>query len=274
MFLHQLPGTTFSNPGQRGDYDSPGQACVYLKDVERMMVRYTVDIYAERPHRGLDGGIPARRWEAAMAAGLSPRVPASREELLILLGRVDYRAVNRYGIEFEHLRYNAPALAALRHRLKGQRAKIKYHPGDLSRVYVFDPFEQCYLEAPACDPEGYTQNLSLWKHNVIRVYVLSRSEKPDLAALGRAKREIRDLVQAAKQNKKQRTRAKIARWESTPPSRLGHESPTLSASDGELEAAAELGRPSAPLELDPPSAAEAAGWAVTDDRPSTRRGGR
>ena len=92
------------------------------------------------------GGIPARRWEAALRTGLSPRVPASRDELLILLGRVDYRTVNPYGIEFEHLRYNAPALGALRYRLKGQRAKIKYHPGDLSRVYVFDPFENCYLE--------------------------------------------------------------------------------------------------------------------------------
>ncbi len=274
MFLHHLPGTTFSNPGQRGDYDSPGQACVYLSDVERMMVRYAVDIYAERPHRGLDGGIPARRWETALTSGLSPRVPASREELLILLGRVDYRAVNRYGIEFEHLRYNAPALATLRHQLKGQRAKIKYHPGDLSRVYVFDPFEHGYVEAPACDSEGYTQNLSLWKHHVIRAYVLSRSEKPDLAALGRAKREIRDIVKAAKHNKNQHTRAKIARWESTPPSRLGQESPALPAPAGETDAGIDAERTTAGLELDPPSTAEVAGWAVTFDRPSTTRGGR
>jgi putative transposase len=272
MLLHQLPGTTFSNPRQRGDYDSAGQACVYLSEVERMMIRYVVDIYAERPHRGLAGGIPARRWEAAWRSGLSPRVPASREELLILLGRVTSRSVQTYGIEFEHLRYNTPALATLRHRLKGQHAKIKYHPGDLSRVYVFDPFENEYLEVPACDPDGYTQNLSLWKHKVIRAYALNQSEKPDLAALGRAKRAIRDIVKAAKQHKKQRTRAKIARWESTPPSQRGQAGPAALTPPEAPAATSEPSSPANRVQLDLPAAPEAEGWAVTYDRPGTARG--
>jgi putative transposase len=272
MLLHQLPGTTFSNPRQRGDYDSVGQACVYLSDVEHLMVKYVLDVYAERPHRGLDGGIPAHRWEEALQSGLSPRVPASREELLILLGRVNYRSVNSYGIEFEHLRYNSPELASLRHRLQGQRVKIKYHPGDLSRVYVFDPFENYYLEAPACDPEGYTSNLSLWKHNVIRAYLLDHSEKPNPAALGRAKREIREIVQEAKRQRKQRARSKIARWESTPPSLIKKGfSPSTSPKD---QAAFPDPAPAPPrLKLELQSDLEPVpdeAWAITYDLPRSR----
>lgn len=147
VVVHGLPGTTFSNPGERGDYDSVGQACIYLDEVEAILNRFFVDIYAERKHRGLEG-VPARRWEQALEAGFLPRLPASSEELLILLGKVDWRAVHAYGIDFECIRYNAPELTLLRHRLKeGEKAKLKFHPGDLSCIYVHDPFDGQYIAA-------------------------------------------------------------------------------------------------------------------------------
>jgi putative transposase len=170
MFLRPLPGTTFSNPQRRGDYDSAGEACLYMSEVEKILIKGIVGVYAEKPHRGLGGNIPARRWEAAINAGFIPPLPASAEDVRILLGRVFYRTINRYGIEFETLRYNTPELSALRVSLvrRGEKAKCKFHPGDLSRIYVFDPDNSCYIEVPACDLEGYTQNLSLWKHQVVR----------------------------------------------------------------------------------------------------------
>lgn len=118
-----------------------------------------------------------------------------------------------YGIEFACLRYNCEALLPLRTRLKGQPAKIKYHPADLSALHVFDPFEQHYLRVPALDQE-YTQGLSLWKHRVIRQAVLEEQDRVDLVALGRAKRKIQAIVEAGRQRKRQtRTRARIARWD-------------------------------------------------------------
>lgn len=266
MVLQKIPGTTFANPRARGDYDSVGQACVYLSEVERIMNLFVVDIYAEKPHPGLAGGVPARRWETAVAAGLAPRVPASADDLRILLGRVDSRVITHAGIEFECLRYNAPELALLRHRLKGERTKIKYHPGDLSRLYVFDPFEHRYLEAPACDPEGYTDHLSLWQHRIIRTYALHQADKPDLAALGRAKRDIRQIVQNAKGRKPQRTRSKIARWQSQPPSlQAADTAPSSpdSVAEGALLAPAQANEA-------PPSPSSHAGWEVTFDLPGHR----
>ena len=132
MLFHTLPGTTFSNPQQRGDYNSLKQACIYLSEVDRIMNLFIVDIYAQRFHRGIEA-IPAQRWETAVQSGFSPRVPPSAKELSILLGRVSHRAIQHYGIMFHSLRYNCSDLTLLRTQTKGQ-VKIKYHPADLSRV--------------------------------------------------------------------------------------------------------------------------------------------
>lgn len=211
MFFHTLPGTTFSNPAERGNYNSPGQACVYLSEVDKLLNIFLVDIYAERFHHGLKG-IPARQWEESVQHGFAPALPPSAEELSVLLGRTTTRVLHHYGIEFASLRYNCDDLLVLRTRLKGQAAKIKYHPADLSCLYVFDAFEQQYIRVPALDQE-YTQGLSLWKHRIIRQAVLEVQAQVDLVALGKAKRKIQQLVDAARQRKRQSTRTHIARWD-------------------------------------------------------------
>jgi putative transposase len=216
--FHTLPGTTFSNIFQRGDYDSTRQACITLSELEKTLHIFLLDIYAERFHKGLQG-IPARRWEVSVQAGFSPRLPTSAQELAILLGRVTRRTIHRYGIEFENLRYNSSDLATLRHRLAGEPVKLKYHPGDLSRLYVYDPFNQVYHTVPALDVE-YTMNLSLWKHRIICEFVRREQDRVDLAALGRAKRKIQEVVDAAMSRKQQRGGRKIGRWQTSgqPPS--------------------------------------------------------
>jgi putative transposase len=211
MFFHTLPGTTFSNPGERGSYNSAGQACVYLSEVDRLLNLFLVDIYAERFHQGLNG-IPARAWEEKVQHGFTPALPPSAEELSVLLGRTTTRVIHPYGIEFASLRYNSDDLLSLRTRLKGQAAKIKYHPADLSCLYVFDMFEQQYIRLPALDQE-YTQGLSLWKHRIIRQAVLEVQDQVDLVALGKAKRKIQQIVDASRQRKHQSSRTRIARWD-------------------------------------------------------------
>ena len=213
--FHTLPGTTFSNILERGEYDSVKHACISLAELEKALVLFLVDIYAERFHRGL-GGIPARHWEKAAATHLVPRLPPSKDELSILLGRVDWRVLQPSGIRFECLRYNAPTLGKLRNTLDGEKVKFKYHPGDLSRIYVFDPNEKCYYEVPALDQE-YTQGLSFWKHRLIRHLAAQETETVDLAALGRARRKIQEMVDQARSRKRVKTRSKVARWDGKSP---------------------------------------------------------
>jgi putative transposase len=260
--LHTLPGTTFSNLWQRGDYDSLKQACINLNDLDRMMHIFLVDIYAEDFHQGLEG-IPARVWEEATRNGFFPRLPSSAEELRILLGRVAFRTVQPYGIEFESLRYNCPELAPLRARMRRQddrRIKIKYHPSDVSRVWVYDAFDRQYIEVPALAQE-YTQGLSLWKHRVIRNFVLDQQDRVDIVALGRAQRRIQEIVEASLKRKRLGTRARIARWQASG----SHSEPTEEAKPGTASPAEGEGlgpTVSPPLDLDL-ERLEREGWSVS-----------
>jgi putative transposase len=232
LLFHTLPGTTFSNPTERGSYNSAQQACVYLSEVDKVMHLFVVDIYAERFHRGLNG-IPARCWEDKIRHGFAPALPPNAQELTILLSRTDTRVIHPYGIEFASLRYNADDLLALRTHLKGQAAKIKYHPADLSCLYVYDPFERQYVRVPALDQE-YTQGLSLWKHRVIRQAVLEEQDQVDLVALGQAKRKIQMIVDEGRQRQRQQTRARIARWDTAgKPTRQLVEPPPMAEGAGE-----------------------------------------
>ncbi len=225
LFFHTLPGTTFSNPTERGSYNSTEQACVYLSEVDKMLHIFLLDIYAERFHRGLNG-IPARHWEEKTRHGFAPALPPSAAELSILMGRTATRTVQHYGIDFLSLRYNCDELITLRTRLKGQPTKIKYHPADLSCLYAYDAFEQQYIRVPALD-QAYTQGLSLWKHHVIRQAVLTEQSQVDIVALGKAKRKIQQMVEEGRQRKRQSTRARIARWDTAgKPSRLTGEPQT------------------------------------------------
>lgn len=214
--FHTLPGTTFSNIVERGEYNSARQACISLNELEKALTIFLVDIYAERRHRGLKG-VPARRWEQAMDGFFMPRLPPGRDELSILLGRVEWRTLHPYGVEFECLRYNAPDLGLLRARLRGQKVKLKYHPGDLGHIYVFDPFEKIYLEVPALNQE-YATGLSFWKHRLIRRAAMQETDQVDLAALGRARLKIQEIVEAARSRKRTTTRQKVARWDGQAPS--------------------------------------------------------
>jgi putative transposase len=209
-----LPGATFASPHKRGDYDSLKQACLSQKDLDKILNIFMVDIYAEDFHRGL-GGIPARRWEAAAQEGFFPRVPASAEELRILLGRVAYRTIQPYGIELHCLRYNCPELTPLRTRMSrcaDKQVKIKYNPADLGCIHVYDPDERRYLQIPAL-AQGYAHGMSLWKHQVIRNFVLSEQRTVDIVALGQAQRKIQAIVEQSMTRKKLSTRTKIARWQ-------------------------------------------------------------
>lgn len=209
--FHQIPGTTFSNFLEKGDYNSEKEACISLNELEKTLNLFIVDDYCERFHRGL-GGIPARRWEYALQTNFFPRLPPDKDTLRILLGRVAHRTIQKYGIEFDSIRYNCQDLAYLRFKKSGEKVKIKYHPGDLSCIYVFNEFENIYIEVPALDQE-YTENLSLWKHKVIKRFNSVNGDKEDLAALGRAKIKIQEIVDAGRNRTKVTHRAKIARWD-------------------------------------------------------------
>jgi putative transposase len=61
--IHALPGTTFSNPAERGTYEAEQKAALTLSEFERWLTIYIMEIYHQRVHRAL-GTPPIARYTA------------------------------------------------------------------------------------------------------------------------------------------------------------------------------------------------------------------
>ena len=210
--IHQLPGTLFTNAQRRGDYDSVRQACLALHEVEVLITRYLIDIYAQQFHEGI-GTTPATRWEALAGPQFAPPLPKSAANLAYALGWTEYRQLHAYGIQFEHLTYNDDRLSRVREQLGRRQAKIKLHPGNLGSIAVYDPFSQDYIAPVRATDSAYAEGLALWQHRVLQRYAREEAGRVDVAALGRAKRRQRADIAAAKAKKTTAPRKEVARWD-------------------------------------------------------------
>lgn len=237
--IHVIPGTTFSHFLERGEYDSQKQACMTLDRLWELLHLWIVDVYTQQVHEGVGGhpqgkGVPAQLWQRALEAQIVPRLPPSRNDLLVLLTRTTKRKVHHYGIEFENLIYQSNALAPLRSKLarakkhrtahsemaqakeddiKAGIVTLKYHPGDLSRIWVLDPFVSEYICVLAVD-QHYTKDLSLWKHHVISRYVREELKRQvNTEALVFAKARLQQLIaDEMRLTRTIRSRHTMARW--------------------------------------------------------------
>ncbi|HEY6793774.1 MAG TPA: DDE-type integrase/transposase/recombinase [Kineosporiaceae bacterium] len=66
QLVHELPGTTFSNPARRGGYDSAATACLTMTELQRWLA-LAVAAYHGQLH-GTTGQTPAAAWAAGVAA--------------------------------------------------------------------------------------------------------------------------------------------------------------------------------------------------------------
>src|SRR5256712_11879551 len=60
--IHPLPGSTFANPGARGQYNAEQHAALTLSECERWLAMLIVEVYHQRLHRDL-GTTPLRKYE-------------------------------------------------------------------------------------------------------------------------------------------------------------------------------------------------------------------
>mgnify|MGYP000008724248 FL=1 len=132
--VHLLPGTTFSNIQDKGDYDAEGKACMTLKEFERWFA-LQVGIYHRTIHSSL-GVPPMTAWQDDQGKRVAAlRLPADEERFLLDFLPFEMRRVRREGIKLFHVFYWHGALATLvAHSV--HKFPIKYNPLNLSAVYL------------------------------------------------------------------------------------------------------------------------------------------
>lgn len=219
-FIHQLPGTTFSNIIDRGEYNSLSNAVISLQALEQILHLIMVS-ESQKPDSKLrfdsQPNTPLQRWLKA-CENFPPSLPHAKEELWPILGAVDYRTIGRSGIQFHELTYTSPELAKLRMKLgnHNEKLKIKYHPGDISRIYVWNPFMNEYIEI-YCRLKDYANGLSLWKHNIIVQYLRKKYNEISDQNFLLGRNEIQEIVNNEwfKSGKRKKSRQALARLKET-----------------------------------------------------------
>ena len=215
--LQDIPGVTFGNIFDKGDYDPEKNAVISLREFLAILHIWLIDIYSYKFNRGIKG-IPAKKWHQGISEA-PVAYPPSRQELTVLLSSTEHRVIQKRGIELHGIFYNDPVLGSLRkaHRKDAEKHdfEIKFNKWDLSHVWLYDDTRKDggrYLKIPAIDKE-YTSNLSLYKHRIICDFIKKEEKDVYIFSLAAAKRIIQRIVQGAyTTTHKTRTRKKLARY--------------------------------------------------------------
>jgi putative transposase len=146
--LHELPGTTFSNTRERGDYDSDAKAVLTLRELQRWLA-LAVACYHGEPHEGLGGRTPAGVWADKVAEAGAPVTVINEIAFLVDFLPVIRRSLTRTGFQIDHVQYYCDALKPwIARREQLGKFVLRSDPRDISRIWALDPGGTAYLEVP------------------------------------------------------------------------------------------------------------------------------
>jgi len=224
MIHDELPGTTFSNPDQRGEYASEKVAALTLRELERWLA-LAVGTYHGSVHNGLLQP-PAARWAEAVARTGVPTVITRTTAFLVDFLPVLRRTLTRTGFVIDHIHYYADALKpwiARRDRLPA--FLIRRDPRDISRIWVLEPEGQHYLEIPYRTLSHPA--VTLWEQRQALAKLRQQGrEQVDESALFRMIGQMREIVSTAQKatrkarrdaDRRQHLKATAVLFKTTPP---------------------------------------------------------
>lgn len=195
MIHDELPGTTFSNPGQRGEYTCEKMAALTLRELERWLT-LAVGTYHGSVHNGLLQP-PIARWSDAVARVGVPIVSTHATAFLVDFLPIIRRTLTRTGFVIDHIHYYANALKPwIARRERFSVFLIRRDPRDISRIWVLEPEGQHYLEIPYRTLSHPA--VTLWEQRQALEKLRQRGrEQVDESALFRMIGQMREIVTTA-----------------------------------------------------------------------------
>lgn len=185
--IHNLPGTTFSNIAQKGEYDSVKNATFTLDEITKWLTEFIVNVYHKRVHHGI-GMTPKQKYYLGIfgddenpGTGIPPIVE-DKESIRIALLPTFHRTVQKDGITLDGITYYSDVLRTWINKKDDNGNKLKFKlkrdPLNIQKLYFYDPeikeyFELNYrkLHAPKMTLwDMYAAKRYLKEHNVKDVH--------------------------------------------------------------------------------------------------------
>lgn len=233
--IRTFDGATFSNPQERGSYDSEGTASLTLEEIERYLVDFFVTGYHERFHHGIDGS-PKERWRVGIqgdgtkpGTGL-PALITDTQRLRLDFTPAEERTIQEYGVALDHVHYYDDVMRRWINRpnpkphTPGGKFLFRRDPRDVSRIWFWEPLIERYFPIPYRNVSRPA--VSLWE---------IRAAKAELIKDGRAKIDERTLMEGVIRRRSlandAREKTKAARREHHRATRLAAKAPVDTSVD-------------------------------------------
>ncbi len=219
QLISSLPGRTFRSWERRADYNADDGPLIPYDTLVEVVHLHLVDVYSKSKHPTASC-TRLEVWQES-ASDHPPCLPASPDDLVVLLSRRVERNLSSRGLEVNGMFYNSDELMALRAELAANNARVdkfqvRYNPWDLGHVWVLNPLDTRYLKATAADSTMLGMTEYQWK--VLRRAVRDKFDQPEhLMGLAASRNVIRDVVEAATKKPSRRRRTRAARFLGTQP---------------------------------------------------------
>ncbi|ASI25648.1 MULTISPECIES: Mu transposase C-terminal domain-containing protein [Aeromonas] len=198
--LEPIPGKTFSNIQEKGDYDPQKDAVMRFSTFLEIFHHWVIDVYHYEPDSRYRY-IPIISWQHGNKdAPPAPIIGDDLTKLEVILSLSLHCTHRRGGIQRYHLRYDSDELASYRmnypDQTRGKRkVLVKLNPRDISYVYVFLEDLGSYIRVPCIDPIGYTKGLSLQEHQInVKLHRDFINEQMDVVSLSKARIYLNDRI--------------------------------------------------------------------------------
>lgn len=182
-----LPGSTFSNIEDRGEYRSDTRAAMTLSEYTRWFAIFVTKVYHQRPHRGIGRMPPAKLYEQYILGnetlqGIGLPEPI-RDPFKLRLDFMPYveRTIQEYGVLIDNIHYYADVLRPWIHARDPENAKLKRKfvfvrdPRDIGEVYFLDPDTRTYYPIPY---RNLTHpRMSVWELNAVLKRIAEQPER-------------------------------------------------------------------------------------------------
>ncbi|SOY77682.1 Integrase, catalytic region [Cupriavidus taiwanensis] len=172
--VHSLPGSTGASTKGRKARKPEREAALTLREFEQWLMYEIGQTYHHSAHRGLSGATPYSAWSTLSEASKPRLLPDSVAEELRFLIRflpMSRRTIQADGLTLFYLHYWHPIFTAW--RAANRRVVVRYHPEDLSRIFVSTDGKE-YVEASFADLRR--GRISLWEQKAVLKHLRSQGE--------------------------------------------------------------------------------------------------
>ena len=209
--IHNLPGTTFSNIKQRGEYDSDANASMTFFEFEKWLVTFITKIYHKRVHNSLSL-TPEQQWEEGLFGDENSigfiQKPSSNSTIILDFLPIYERTIQKNGVNIDGLNYYEHVLRTKINQTENGKKKqfiFKRDPRDISYVWFYEESTKEYFKIPVANQN--MPSMTAWEFDSIKTNLKNKGlKRVNQDAILEAREELHNQIQLSVKNSKKARR--------------------------------------------------------------------